>query len=63
MDLIRICARNNSPKEVMIVIQEAIEHLQTRLNYDGEDEAENDPGLVQRVIGIVSLCSPGSFTR
>ena len=47
----------------MIVIQEAIEHLQTRLNHDGEDEAENDPGLVQRVIGIVSLCSPGSFTR
>jgi hypothetical protein len=63
MDLIRICALNNSPKEVMIVVQEAIEYLQTRLNHDEDEEEETDPGLVQRAIGIVSLCFPGSFAR
>lgn len=63
MDLIRICALNNSPKEVMIVVQEAIEYLQTRLNRDEDEEEENDPGLVQRAIGIVLLCSPGPFAR
>lgn len=63
MDLIRMCALNNSPKEVMIVVQEAIEYLQTRLNHDEDEEEENDPGLVQRAIGIVLLCSPGSFAR
>lgn len=61
MDLIRICALANSPKEVMIVIQEAIEYLQTRLNHGEDEEDENDPDLVQRAIGIVSLCFPGFF--
>lgn len=62
MDLIRICALNNSPKELMIVVQEAIEYTQSRLNNEEEEEEEeNDPNLVQRTIGIVSLCSPGSF--
>jgi len=64
MDLIRICALNHSPKEVMIVVQEAIEYLHTRLNPDeGAEEDENGADLVQRVIGIVSLCSPGSLAR
>lgn len=59
MDLIRICALNSSAKEVLIVVQEAIEYLQTRLNHE-EHEEENDPDFVQRAIGIVALCSPGS---
>ncbi|KAI9568090.1 hypothetical protein HD554DRAFT_816496 [Boletus coccyginus] len=59
MDLIRICALSHSPKEVMIVVQEAIEYMQTCLNHDeGVEEDENGTDLVQRAIGIVSLCSP-----
>jgi hypothetical protein len=61
-DLIRLCADKNSPKEVMLVLQEAIECLQTCLNHDEDDEEENDPDLAQRTIGVVLLCSPGSFT-
>ena len=57
MDLIRICARNSSPKEIMIVVQEAIENLQSSLD---EDES-SDPELVQRTIGIVVLSSSGFF--
>ncbi|KAG8216407.1 hypothetical protein J3R82DRAFT_6512 [Butyriboletus roseoflavus] len=55
MDLIRICALNSSSKEVMIVLQEAIECLRTCLD---DEEHEDDENLVQRVIGIVALFSP-----
>ncbi|KAH0834779.1 hypothetical protein J3R83DRAFT_10379 [Lanmaoa asiatica] len=57
-DLTRVCALNNSPKEVMIVIQEAIEYLQTCLSHEEDEKEEDGPDRVQRVIGIVSLCSP-----
>ncbi|KIJ04703.1 hypothetical protein PAXINDRAFT_104052, partial [Paxillus involutus ATCC 200175] len=58
MDLIRDCGLSSSPKEVLIVVQEAIEQLQSHGN-DEEDETEDpDPDIVHRVIGIVSLCSP-----
>ncbi|KAF9226285.1 hypothetical protein BS17DRAFT_878880 [Gyrodon lividus] len=56
MELLRDCGLSSSPKEVMIVVQEEIEQLQSHLN-DEEDDTE-DPVLVQKIIGIVSLCSP-----
>lgn len=61
LDLIRLCAEHGSAKEVMIVVQEEIEHLETRLNHDENEEDEHDPDPVQRAIGIVLLCSPGAF--
>ena len=45
----------------MIVLQEAIEHVQTRLDQDEDEDEENDPCLVQRTIGIALLCAAGYF--
>ncbi|KAF8122532.1 hypothetical protein EV363DRAFT_1456368 [Boletus edulis] len=45
-------------KKLVIVLQEAIEYLQTRLNHDEDGEEEHDADLTQRVIGIVMLSQP-----
>ncbi|KAG9311780.1 hypothetical protein JVU11DRAFT_8026 [Chiua virens] len=62
MELIRICALHASPKEVTIVIQEAVESLQTQMSDDVNDESkegnENEHDMMHRIICIVSLCSP-----
>ncbi|KAF9236041.1 hypothetical protein BU15DRAFT_64319 [Melanogaster broomeanus] len=62
MELIATADSAAVRKEVMIVIQEAIEQLQSHFN-DEEDETEVPaPDLIQSIRSIVSLCSPGSVT-
>ncbi|KIK95842.1 hypothetical protein PAXRUDRAFT_826618 [Paxillus rubicundulus Ve08.2h10] len=58
MDLIRDCGLSSNPKEVLIVVQEAIEQLQSRGSAEEDEAEEPDPDIVHRVTGIVSLCSP-----
>ncbi|KAH7882477.1 hypothetical protein F5I97DRAFT_1931647 [Phlebopus sp. FC_14] len=55
-ELVHICGMNSNPKEIMIVVQEAIEHLRSILNEE-DDDPELRVASLQRIIGVLRLCT------
>lgn len=57
-ELVRICGLSSSAKEIMIVVQEAIEELRWYY-HDGDGETREKPITtpVQRLIGLTALCT------
>ncbi|KAI6127895.1 hypothetical protein EDD16DRAFT_217290 [Pisolithus croceorrhizus] len=57
-ELVRICGLRNSAKEIMVVVQEAIEEVRWYY-HDGDEETRGKSitAPVQRLIGLILLCT------